>query len=80
MNQSSFICVLYLSDALNNEENGRTKRENSDDHTHFFCSTNFFLPSQRPKILHFSDNNIFHQQRLSNFLYTKVEKLLFGKG
>ena len=40
----------------------------------------FFIPSQRPKIHHFSDNYIFYQQRLSNFLYTKVEKLLFGKG
>ena len=49
MNQSSPICVLYLSDASNNEENGRMKRENSDDHTHFFCSTKLFLPSQRQK-------------------------------
>ena len=80
MNQPSPICVLYLSDASNNKENGRMKIENSDDHTHFFCSTIFFLPSQRPKIHHFSDNYIFYQQRLSNFLYTKVEKLLFGKG
>ena len=32
------------------------------------------------KIHHFSDNYIFYQQRLSKFLYTKVEKLLFGKG
>ena len=47
MNQYSPICELYLSDASNNEENGRMKRENSDDHTHFFCSTKFFLPSQR---------------------------------
>ena len=49
MNQSSPICVLYLSDASNNEEKGRMKRENSDDHTHFFCSTEFILPSQRQK-------------------------------
>ena len=34
----------------------------------------------KTKIHHFSDNYIFYQQRLSNFLYTKVEKLLFGKG
>ena len=46
MNQSNPICVLYLSDASNNKENGRMKIENSDDHTHFFCSTNF-LPSQK---------------------------------
>ena len=80
MNQSSPIRVLYLSDASKNEENGRMKRDNSDDHTHFFCSTKFFQPSQRPKIHRFTDNYIFYQQRLSNFLYTKVEKLLFGKG
>ena len=49
MNQSSPICVLYLSDASNNEENRRMKRKNSDGHTHFFCSTKFFLPSQRQK-------------------------------
>ena len=80
MNQSSPICVLYLSDASNNEENGRMKRENSDDHIHFFCSTNFFLPSQRPKIHHFSDNYIFYQQRLSNFLYTNLKNCHLVKG
>ena len=80
MNQSSPICVLYLSDASNNEEKGRMKRENSDDHTHFFCSTKFVLPSKRPKIHHFSDNYIFYQQRLSNFLYTKVENCYLVKG
>ena len=38
------------------------------------------LCSGELKIHHFSDNYIFYQRRLSNFLYTKVEKLLFGKG
>ena len=83
MNQSSPICVLYLSDASNNkenEENGRMKIENSDTKHIFSVPQIFFLPSQRPKIHHFSDNYIFYQQRLSNFLYTKVERLLFGKG
>ena len=81
MNQSSPICVLYLSDASNNKENGRMKIENTDDHTHFFSVPKFFfLPSQRPKIHPISDNYIFYQQRLSNLLYTKVEKFLFGKG
>ena len=79
MNQSSPICVLYLSDASNNEENGGMKRENSDDHTHFFCSTKFSTLT-KTKIHQFCDNYIFYQQRLSNFLYTKVEKLLFVKG
>ena len=80
MNQSSPICVLYLSDASNNEENGSMKRENSDDHTHFFCSTKFFIPSQRQKSITSVTITFFYQQRLSNFLYTKVEKLLFGNG
>ena len=80
MNQSSPICVLYLSDASNNEANGRMKRENSDDHTHFFCSRKFFLPSQRQKSITSAAITFFDQQRLSNFLYTKVEKLLFGEG
>ena len=79
MNQSSPVCVLYLSDASSNEEKGRMKRENSDDHTHFFCPTIFFSTLTKTKIHHFSDNYIFYQQRLSNFLYTQVEKLLFGE-
>ena len=49
MNQSSPICVLYLSDASNNKENGRMKIENSDDHTHFFCSINFFSTLTKTK-------------------------------
>ena len=49
MNQSSPICVLYLSDASNNEENGRMKIENSDDHTHFFCCTIFFSTLTKTK-------------------------------
>ena len=49
MNQSSPICVLYLSDASNNKENGRMKIENFDDHTHFFCSTNFFATLTKTK-------------------------------
>ena len=73
MNQPSPICVLYLSDASNNEENERMKRENSDDHTHFFCSTNFFLPSQRQKSIIAATITFFYQQRLSNCLYTKDE-------
>ena len=79
MNQSSPICVLYLSNASNNEENGRMKRENSNDHT-LFLFHKIFSTLTKTKIHHFSDNYIFYQQRLSNFLYTKVEKLLFGKG
>ena len=79
MNQSSPVCVLYLSDASNNEENGRMKRENSDDHTHFSVPQNFSTLT-KTNIHHFSDNYIFYQRRLSNFLCTKVEKLLFGKG
>ena len=55
------------------------ERENSDVHTHFFCSK-FFSTLTKTKIHHFSDNYIFYQQRLSNFLYTKVEKIIFGKG
>ena len=79
MNQSSPICVLYLSDASNKEENGRMKRENSDDHTHFSVPQNFFYP-HRDKNPSLQRQLHFYQQRLNNFLYTKVEKLLFGKG
>ena len=49
MNQSSPICVLYLSDASNNKENGRMKIENSDDHTHFFLFHNFFSTLTKTK-------------------------------
>ena len=80
MNQSSPICVLYLSDASNNEENGRMKSENSDEHTHFFLFHKIFSTLTKTKIHHVSDNYIFYQQRLSNFLYTKVEKCYLVKG
>ena len=45
----------------------------------FSVPQNFFNP-HKTKIHHFSNNYIFYQQRLSNFLYTKVEKFLVGKG
>ena len=63
MNQPSPICVLYLSDASNNEENGRMKRENSDDHTHFSVPQNFFYPHK--------DKNTSLQRQL-HFLSTKT--------
>ena len=47
---------------------------------HIFLFHKIFSTLTKTKIHHFSDNYIFYQQRLSNFLYTKVEKLLFGKG
>ena len=49
MNQSSPMCVLYLSDASNNkenEENGRMKIENSDT-KHIFSVPQIFF--YRPK-------------------------------
>ena len=91
MNQSGIICVLYLSDASNNEENGRMKRENSDDHTHFFCSTKFFLPSQRQKTITSATNTFFiykdqvtsFTQKLKNCYWVKGEydtcQLIFTK-
>ena len=80
MNQSSPVCVLYLSDASNNEEKGRMKKRKFWWPYTFFLFHKIFSTLTKTKINHFSDNYIFYQQRLSNFLYTKVEKLLFGKG
>ena len=69
MNQSSPICVLYLSDASNNEENGRKKGENSD-HTHFSVLQNFFYPHK--------DKNPSLQRQL-HFLSTKTKQLPLHK-
>ena len=87
MNQSSPICVLYLSHASNNEGNGRMKGENSDDHTLFSVPQIFFYPhkDKNPSLQRQFNPSLqrhlpFVSKRLSNFLYTKVEKLLFGKG
>ena len=64
MNQSSPICVLYLSDASNNEENGRMKREKSDDDTLFSVPQIFFYPHK--------DKNPSLQRQL-HFLSTKTK-------
>ena len=69
MNQSSPICLLYLSDASNNEENGRKKGENSD-HTHFSVLQNFFYPHK--------DKNPSLQRQL-HFLSTKTKQLPLHK-
>ena len=66
MNQSSPSCVLYLSDASNNEENGKMKmkRENSHDHTHFSVPQISFYPHK--------DKNPSLQRQL-HFLSTKTK-------
>ena len=56
-------------------------REWENEKRKFWWPYTFFLSTlTKTKIHHFSYNYIFYQQRLSNFLYTKFEKLLSGKG
>ena len=47
INPALSVCCIYPTHQTMKRK-GEWK-ENSDDHTHFFCSTKFFLPSQRQK-------------------------------
>ena len=57
------------------------KRENSDDYTYFFCSTKFFLPSQRQNSITSATITFFinkdqvtsFTQKLKNFHLVKGE-------
>ena len=80
MNQSSPICVLYLCDASNNEENGRMKRENSDDHKLFFYSTKFFLPSQRQKSITSATITFFINKDKETSFTQKLKNCYLVKG
>ena len=81
MNQSSPICVLYLSDASNNKENGRMKIENSDDHTHFFSVPQiFFYPHKDQKSITSATITFFINKDLVTSFTQKLKNCYLVKG
>ena len=80
MNQSSpFIFVLYLSDASNNEGNGRMKGEILMTN-HFVLFHKIFSTLSKTKIHYFGHNYLFCQQRLITSITQKLNNCRLVKG